>query len=137
MWTIRLFKKVSFSVFVDCHLFLIGGIIGVLIEKKDAYILANAWQSIFVGIPCIIICILFSWAPGIVISILWAAYWAICIALAIACAIVPYPRIFHLPFCIGNWAIKRAQSTVATHAYRTQHHTTVTETTTLTSNVYV
>jgi hypothetical protein len=25
---------------------------------------------------------------------------------------VPYPRIFHLPFCIGDWALKRAQYTV-------------------------
>lgn len=27
-----------------------------MIERHDAYILANAWQSVFIGIPCIIIC---------------------------------------------------------------------------------
>jgi uncharacterized membrane protein len=112
--------------------------VGIIIERRDVYILANAWQSTFVGIPCVIICFIFVWLP-LASQILWAIYAAICIALTIACVIVPYPSIFHLPFCIGNWAIKRAQYTVAAnaHRYAHHHHHSVTETTTLTSNVYV
>ena len=45
-----------------CYLFgIVGAIIAIIVEKRDAYILANAWQSVFVGIPCIIICLCFSW----------------------------------------------------------------------------
>ena len=93
---------------------------------KDAYILANAWQSFFVAIPCVIICLCFSWFRILAI-ILWCVYAAVCVALAVACGVVPFPRIFHLPFCIGDWSIKRAQYTVLTH----QHHAS--ETTSLRS----
>lgn len=113
-----------------CYFFgIIGGVVGVVFEKKDAYVLANAWQSVFVGIPCCLICLCFSWI-SIVAIILWCAYAAVGIALAVCCIAVPYPRIFHLP-CVGNWAIKRAQYTVLTH----QHHV-ASETTSLRKEIF-
>lgn len=109
----------------------------IAFERRDPYLLANAWQSVFVGIPCVIICFCFVWS-SIISIVVWCCYAAICVALTVCCIIVPHPRIFHLPFCIGNWAIKRAQSTVANHIYQTQHLPQHTETTKLvtTTSVY-
>jgi uncharacterized membrane protein len=105
---------------------IISAIICLFVEKHNAYLLANAWQCLFVSIPCIVICLFFAWT-AIGSTILWSAYGVVLLALIIATLVTPYPNIFRVPI-VGNWAVKRADYTVMHHAH--EHHE-VTETTTI------
>lgn len=101
---------------------ILGAIVALVVEKHNAYLLANAWQCLFVSIPCIAICLMFAWT-SIGSAVLWSAYGFVLLALIIATLIVPYPSIFQLPV-VGGWAIKRANYTVEHHMH-TRTETTV------------
>ncbi len=57
-----------------CYFFgILGAIVTLVIERHNAYLLANAWQNLFVSIPCMVVCLFFAWT-SIGSAILWSAY---------------------------------------------------------------
>ncbi len=62
--------------FLSCVFYLfgiLGAIVTLVIERHNAYLLANAWQNLFVSIPCMVVCLFFAWT-SIGSAILWSAY---------------------------------------------------------------
>ena len=92
---------------------IVGGVVGVIFEKQDFYVLANAWQVLIGSVPIILLCLCFAWTH-IGSAILWLAYWACCyVMIFFVWYRRPTDSIFRIPF-VTYWAERRARNTLNT-----------------------
>jgi len=93
----------------------LGGLVVMLLEKKNLFVIFHAWQSIVVGIFAFVVQIVFVWSKSIY-TLLWIVYLLFdffMIARVIMDA--PSQRLFKLPI-VGDWCEHRAFNKI-------QHHT--------------
>jgi len=93
----------------------LGGLVVLLLEKKNLFVLFHAWQSLVSGTIAFIIQFVFIWSETMY-SLLWLVYLVFTFAMVVKVLNdAPSQRLFKLPY-IGTWCEHRAINKIHYHS---------------------
>jgi len=107
---------ISHPILASCAYFFgfLGGLVIMLLEKKNLFVIFHAWQSIAVGVLAFMAQILFVWSKSLY-TLLWITYLIFDFFMIVRVIMdAPTQRLFKLPI-IGDWCEHRAFNKIQHH----------------------